>query len=102
MQRTLSRSYRWWRALNHQGLVENTLEGYNKNKRAEAIGLLIAAAPSLPLMVSDTMGLDRGWLWYGWRVIAIIWAVGIGTVMVYQSGKTFVRYCREWKKGRRQ
>lgn len=101
MKRTLSRFYRWWRALNHQGLVDNTFEGYDKYKRAEAIGLLIAAAPMLPLMVSDAMGLDRGWLWHGWSVIAITWGVSIGAVMVYQTGKTAVRYYQEWKKGRR-
>jgi hypothetical protein len=90
----VSRFYRWWRALNHQGLVENTFKGYDKNKRAEAIGLLIAAAPMLPLMVSDTMGLKRGWLWYGWSAIAIAWGVSVVAVITYQTGKTLVSYYR--------
>lgn len=101
MRRTLTGIYRWWRALNHQGLVESTFEGYDKHKRAEAIGLLIAAAPMLPLIVSDTIGLERGWLWYGWSAVAIAWGLSIFAVIFYQTGKTAVRYYRDWKRGQR-
>lgn len=93
--------YRWWRALNHQGLVQNSFGGYDKHKRAEAIGLLIAAAPMLPLMVSDMTGLERGWLWYGWSVIAIAWGVGVLATIFYQTGKSAVRYYRDWWNRRR-
>ena len=101
MRRTLIGFYKWWRALNHPGLVDNTFEGYDKHKRAAAIGLLIAAAPMLPLMVSDTIGLERGWLWHGWSAVAIAWGLGILAVIFYQTGKTAVRYYRDWKRGRR-
>ena len=101
MRRTAIRFYRWWRALNHQGLVENSFDGNGKHRRAEAIGLLVAAAPMVPLMVSDEMGLERGWLWYGWGAIAIAWGVSILGVTIYQTGKTAVRYCRGWWNGRR-
>lgn len=99
MKGTATRFYRWWRALNHQGLVENTVGGYDKHKRAEAVGLLIAAAPMLPLMVSDEMGLERGWLWYGWSVFAIAWGVGIVGLILYQTGKTVMRYFRDPRRG---
>ena len=100
MRRTATRFYRWWRALNRRGLVENTFEGNDKHERAEAIGLLVAAAPMVPLMVSDEMGLERGWLWYGWSAIAIAWATSISGVIIYQTGKTAVRYYRDWWNGR--
>ena len=102
MVEIVSRFYRWWRALNHQGIVENTFDGYDKHKRAKAIGLLIAAAPTLPLMVSDAMGFERGWLWYGWSVIAVGWGVSILGLILYQTGKTAVRYYRDWWQGRKR
>lgn len=101
MKKTAIVFYRWWRALNHQGLVENTLEGYHKHERAEAIGLLTAAVPMIPLIVSDDMGLERGWLWYGWGAIAIAWGVTILAIVLYQTGKSIVRYYRDWWNGRR-
>lgn len=101
MKRTVSRFYRWWRALNHQGMVDSSFEGYGKNKRAEAVGLLIAAAPMLPLMLSDTMGLERGWLWYGWSAVAVVWAASIVAIIIYQTGKSLVRYYRARRLGRR-
>lgn len=87
--------------MNHQGLVENNLDGYHKHKRAVAIGLLTAAAPMLPLAVSDEMGVERGWLWYGWGAIAIGWGVIVLAVILYQTGKSAVRYYRDWWNGRR-
>ncbi len=87
--------YRWWCALNYEGLVENSFEGFDKHKRAVAIGLLIAAAPMLPLMVSDVTGLERGWLWYGWSAIAIAWGVSVLGAIFYQTGKSAVRYFRD-------
>lgn len=101
MERIATRFYRWWRALNRQGLIENTWDGLEKHRRAKAIGLLTAAAPMLPLAVSDAMGLERGWLWYGWSLIAIAWAGGILAVILSQTGKTVIRYCRDWWRGRR-
>ena len=78
--------HKWWRALNHQRLVDKTFKGYDKHTCAEAIRLLIfAAASMLPLMVSDTIGLERRCRRAG----------------TYHTGKTSIRYYRDWKKGRR-
>jgi hypothetical protein len=91
-----SKFYRAWRRLNSEGLTENTLEGYGKFKRAEAIGLLTAMAPSVPLIISDEMGFARGWLWYGWGVVAVAWFVTVLGLIFYHTGRTAARYYREW------
>jgi hypothetical protein len=96
VKQSASKLYRSWRRLNREGLTENTLEGYGKFKRAEAIGLLVAIAPTVPLMISDEMGLSRGGLWYGWSVIAIGWFVTVLGVIFYQTGKTAARCYRDW------
>lgn len=91
--------YRWWRALNHQGLTDGSFDGYAKYKRAKAVGLLTAAAPMLPLMLSDEMGFERGWLWHGWSAIAISWGIGVLTIIFYQTGKSAIRYYQDWRNG---
>ncbi|HTM72498.1 MAG TPA: hypothetical protein VL198_04640 [Pseudolabrys sp.] len=96
MKLPASKLYRAWRRLNGEGLTENTLEGYDKFKRSEAIGLLAAMAPSVPLIISDEIGFARGWLWYGWGVIAIAWFVTVLGLVFYDSGRTAARYYREW------
>lgn len=100
MKRPALNFYRSWLRLNREGLTANTLLGYLKFKRAKAIGLLTAIAPSVPLMISDEMDLTRGWLWYGWSVVAIAWSVTVFGVIFYQSGKAAVRYYREWRRNR--
>jgi hypothetical protein len=42
------------------------LGGFNKSKRTDAKFLLLAIMPFIPLIVSDTLGWERGVLWYGW------------------------------------
>jgi hypothetical protein len=100
VKRPASKFYRSWRQLNRHGLTENSLEGYGRFKRAEAIGLLTAIAPSVPLMISDQMGFARGWLWYGWSVIAVAWFVTVLAVILYQTGKVAACYYRQWWGGR--
>lgn len=95
MKRPTLLFYRWWRALNHQGLVENTLEGNDKHKRALAIGAVVAAAPILLLGIAESAGL-RGWPRNTWATLALIWALAIIAVMLLQTGKSVVRYYREW------
>lgn len=101
MKKAATRFYRWWRALNRQGLIEGDFEGLRKSKKAEAIGFLVAMAPTAPLMISDISGRERDWLWYIWCVIAGSWLIGITGVILFQSGKTFVRYCRDWNRQNR-
>jgi hypothetical protein len=93
--------YRSWLELNREGLLENTVEGYGKFKRAEAIGLLVAIFPVLPLAISDQMGFQRSWLWYGWSVIALVWFVAALGLIFYQTGKTAARFYRDWWRRRR-
>jgi len=82
------------------GLTENTLEGYGKFKRAEAIGLLVAIAPSATLMISDEIGFARGWLWYCWSVVAGGWFVTVLGILLYRTGHTAARYYRHWWRSR--
>lgn len=85
----LKRQYRRWRALQHFGLMTAGWAGWRASRRAEAIGILVAMAPCLPLMISDELGLARGWLWYGWAVISVIWAVMCLTVIMRGALQSF-------------
>lgn len=95
MKRPARLYYRWWCALNHQGLVQNTGEGHFKNKLALAVGAVVAAAPILLLPVAESAGL-QGWPRDAWATLAFAWALGIIAVMLFQTCKSAVRYYREW------
>lgn len=87
--RFLKRRYRRWRALQHFGLTDGGWSGLAANRRAKAIGLLIAIAPMAPLMLSDEIGLARGWLWHGWAAIAATWIASCFAVMLYGAWRSF-------------
>jgi hypothetical protein len=88
------RFYRWWRALNHQGLTQDTWNGLDKFQRAKAVGLLVALAPMIPLMVSDQMGFERGWLYNAWSLFAGVWLTGVFGTILYQTGRSLTGYLK--------
>lgn len=77
------RLYRRWRVLQYKGLTRGGWASLSTNRRAEAIGILTAMAPVIPLMISDELGGSRGWLWNAWFVVAIGWAVACCGVMMF-------------------
>ena len=97
MIRKLVQGYRHWRRLNHEGLNEHDFVGLRKFEKAKAIGILVAAAPTVPLMLSDEFGIGRGWLWYGWAVIAVAWLVGIVGLVMWSSVQSLQIYMRNWR-----
>lgn len=70
------------------------------NRRAEAIGILTAMAPFVPLMISDELGLDRGWPWYLWAVIAAGWGVACVGLMLRNAAHDVGVVWRRYRKAR--
>ena len=68
--------------------VGKRIAGYSKSERVDAKFFLLALAPVVPLMISDELGLSRGWLWHGWCWLSVLWAVvilGIGFVSYWRA-----------------
>lgn len=97
MFRKLIQGYRRWQLPNHEGLNEDDFVGLRKFQKAKAIGILVAAVPTIPLMLSDEFGFQRGWLWYGWAVIAVAWLVGIVGLVAWSSVQSLQTYMRNWR-----
>lgn len=97
MIRKLIQGYGRWRRLNHEGLNEDDFVGLRKFERAKAIAIVVATMPTVPLMLSDEFGIDRGWLWYGWAVVAVAWLVGILALVAWSSAQSFRIYMRNWR-----
>lgn len=87
--RFLKRRYRRWRALQHFGLTDGGWSGLSAARRAKAIGFLIAVAPMAPLLVTDEMGLTRGWLWHCWAIIAAVWSAFCLAVILHGAWRSF-------------
>jgi hypothetical protein len=98
MKRMAVSAYRSWLNLMRHGLLENTFAGFDKHKRAQAVVFFVSIIPTIPLIISDEMGVERGWLWYGWSAIAVPWFITVWGVAVYQVGRTAVRFFRNRRK----
>jgi hypothetical protein len=75
------------------------IAGYGKSERIEAKFLLLAAAPLLPLLVSDKLGWSRGVLWTAWMGLSIVWAIVIFSIMFASLWRGFRRSVRDWRNG---
>lgn len=87
-----------WQMTNRE-TVGRRLGGYGKSERIEAKFFLFAAAPILPLMVSDQLGWTRGFLWKAWMCLSIAWAMVIFGVMFASLWRAFRRSLRDWRNG---
>ena len=69
--------YRKWRALTHKGMTDHGWTGLAAYQNSKAIAFFVSIVPIVPLMVSDELGFGRGWLWFGWSAIAVLWFAAI-------------------------
>jgi hypothetical protein len=101
MIRAATRLYGKWRELAHQGMTQSDAGGASKYFDARAIGLLVSIAPMAPLMISDALGVQRGWLWYSWAAIAAGWFLLASFVIMRVAVRGAADAIREWRRNRR-
>jgi hypothetical protein len=51
-------------------------------------------------MISDISNFERGWLWQGWSIIAIGWAIGIIALMIANVARSLRVYIRNRRANR--
>ncbi len=78
-------------------MTDHGFAGLAAYQKSKAIGALISIVPLAPLILSDELGFQRGWLWLAWSAIAIIWFAVVWTVILTA---VFRDASRQWKKRR--
>ncbi len=88
-----------WQMTNRKTMGKR-LAGYGKSERVEAKFFLLALSPTIPLMLSDMLDWERGFLWKAWMCLCIAWALGIMFIMFASLWRSFGRSMRDWRNGR--
>lgn len=74
--------------------VGQRLAGFGKSERVDAKILLLAIVPFVPVIVSDTLGWERGMVWNIWFWISVVWAATVFTVGLATYWRAFVQSIR--------